>query len=55
MAAPDTIARARTIGLDPAERLAANDAGGLFRALGDAVITGPTRTNVNDFRGILIG
>ncbi|MBM3555287.1 MAG: glycerate kinase [Alphaproteobacteria bacterium] len=55
IAGPDTIARSRAIGLDPAERLAANDAGGLFRALGDAVITGPTRTNVNDFRGILVG
>jgi glycerate 2-kinase len=52
--APDTLARAAALGLDPAERLADNDAYTLFQALGDLVITGPTRTNVNDFRAILV-
>ncbi|OYW11230.1 MAG: glycerate kinase, partial [Acidiphilium sp. 37-67-22] len=52
--APDTLARARAIGLDPASRLADNDGYGLFGPLGDLVVTGPTRTNVNDFRAILI-
>jgi len=51
---PDTLARARSLGLDPAEHLARNDADTLFAALGDRVVTGPTRTNVNDFRAILI-
>lgn len=52
--APDTLARAATKGLDPALFLAANDTAGFFTALGDAVITGPTFTNVNDFRAVLI-
>ncbi len=52
--APDTLARARALGIDPAARLADNDGYGLFAALGDLVVTGPTRTNVNDFRAILI-
>jgi glycerate 2-kinase len=52
--APDSLARARSLGLDPAESLADNDAHGFFGALGDAVVTGPTRTNVNDFRAVLI-
>lgn len=47
---PDTLARAQALGLDAAARLAANDAYGFFSALGDLVVTGPTRTNVNDFR-----
>jgi len=51
---PDTLARARALGLDPAALLAANRAWDLFDALGDLVVTGPTRTNVNDFRAILI-
>jgi hydroxypyruvate reductase len=51
---PDTLARAKALGLDPAAMLADNDAYGLFQALGDLVVTGPTRTNVNDFRAILI-
>jgi hydroxypyruvate reductase len=51
---PDSIARARSLGLDPAAHLANNDAYGFFAALGDLVVTGPTRTNVNDFRAILI-
>ena len=54
VAGPDTLERARAAGLDPVACLAANDAYGLFAALGDLVATGPTRTNVNDFRAILI-
>ena len=53
--APDTLARARAAGLAPRAMLAANDSYGLFAALGDLVVTGPTRTNVNDYRAILIG
>lgn len=52
--APDTLVRARAAGLDARARLADNDAWGFFDALGDLVVTGPTRTNVNDFRAILI-
>ncbi|WP_242393644.1 glycerate kinase type-2 family protein [Anaeromyxobacter oryzisoli] len=51
---PDTLERARALGLRPRERLDDNDAHGFFSALGDSVVTGPTRTNVNDFRAILI-
>jgi glycerate 2-kinase len=52
--APDTLARAWRLGLKPAESLARNDGHGFFGALGDAVVTGPTLTNVNDFRAILV-
>ncbi|MGE3332023.1 MAG: glycerate kinase [Rhodospirillaceae bacterium] len=51
---PDTLSRARALGIDPAAHLADNDAFGFFAALGDLVTTGPTRTNVNDFRAILV-
>ncbi len=51
---PDTLERAQALGLKAAEMLADNDAHSLFEALGDAVITGPTLTNVNDFRAILV-
>jgi hydroxypyruvate reductase len=51
---PEGLARARALGLDPAAMLAANDAYGLFEAIGALVTTGPTRTNVNDFRAVLI-
>ena len=51
---PDSLARARALGLEAKARLADNDAYGFFAALGDLVVTGPTRTNVNDFRAILI-
>jgi len=51
---PDTLVRARQAGVDPVAALAANDAYGVFAALGDLVVTGPTRTNVNDFRAVLI-
>ena len=52
--APDSLARARALGLRPVDRLADNDGHGFFGALNDAVVTGPTLTNVNDFRAILI-
>ena len=51
---PDTLSRAFARGLRPRERLDANDGHGFFEALGDSVVTGPTLTNVNDFRAILI-
>ena len=51
---PDTLARARADGIDPLAELADNNGHGFFEALGDQVITGPTLTNVNDFRAILI-
>jgi glycerate 2-kinase len=51
---PDTLARARAAGLAPQERLDANDAYSFFQPLGDLVVTGPTFTNVNDFRALLI-
>lgn len=54
IAAPDTLARARAAGLDPRAMLAAHDSHGLFGALGDLVVTGPTLTNVNDVRAILV-
>lgn len=51
---PQTPARARALGLDGRAALAANDAWGYFAALGDLLVTGPTLTNVNDFRAILV-
>ncbi len=51
---PTTLERANQIGLNAKERLANNDGYEFFSALGDLVVTGPTRTNVNDFRAILI-
>jgi hydroxypyruvate reductase len=51
---PDTAARAAALGLDARRRLDDNDGWGFFSALGDLVTTGPTRTNVNDFRAILV-
>ena len=50
----ETLARARALGADGKAALANNDAYGFFRILGDLVETGPTRTNVNDFRAILV-
>jgi hydroxypyruvate reductase len=52
--APDTLARAWSKGIRPRDALANNDAHAFFEALGDSVVTGPTFTNVNDFRAILI-
>lgn len=51
---PDTLARAGAAGIDPRRCLAANDSYGFFAALGDLLVTGPTRTNVNDYRAIVI-
>lgn len=51
---PHSLARAESLGLKPKDMLANNDAHTFFGALNDAVITGPTLTNVNDFRAILI-
>lgn len=51
---PDTLERARKIGLNPLSYLQNNDAYGFFEALDDVVVTGPTLTNVNDFRAIYI-
>jgi hydroxypyruvate reductase len=53
--APDTLARARAAGVNLRAYLANNDAWTCFSTLGDLLVTGPTRTNVNDFRAILIG
>jgi glycerate 2-kinase len=54
MLTPDSLARARALGLDPRARLEDNDAYGFFAALGGLVLTGPTRTNVNDLRVIFV-
>ena len=51
---PDSLARAWALGIKPADALQDNDGHGFFGALGDAVVTGPTLTNVNDFRAILV-
>lgn len=51
---PDTLARARKLGRDPQAMLDDNDAHSFFEMLGDSLVTGPTRTNVNDFRATLI-
>ena len=52
---PTTLARARAAGLDPAAMLADNDSTRFFSAIGDLVQPGPTKTNVNDCRIILVG
>ena len=52
--APDTLKRAEKKNLDPGKHLDNNDGYGFFNALGDLVVTGPTRTNVNDYRVILV-
>lgn len=51
---PDTLARAQAQGMAVEDYLDRNDAYGYFLALGDLLITGPTFTNVNDFRAILV-
>ncbi len=51
---PDTLERAGAAGMRAADRLDDNDGHGFFSALGDSVLTGPTMTNVNDFRAILV-
>jgi hydroxypyruvate reductase len=52
--APDSLARARAHGLEAAKLLAANDSWGFFSAIGDLLVTGPTRTNVSEYRCILV-
>ncbi|CUW40170.1 hydroxypyruvate reductase; glycerate kinase [Magnetospirillum sp. XM-1] len=52
--APDTLERARALGINPEAYLTNNDSYGFFKALGDLVEIGPTLTNVNDFRAILV-
>ncbi|WP_395669496.1 glycerate kinase [Rhodoferax sp.] len=52
--APDTLARAQALGAKLVDHLDRNDAYGYFEALGDLLVTGPTHTNVNDFRAILV-
>jgi len=51
---PDSLSRAAKRGADASKLLADNDAYGFFSAVGDLVVTGPTRTNINDYRAILI-
>jgi len=51
---PDTPSRAAQLNLMPRQFLETNDAHSFFSALGDSVVTGPTRTNVNDFRAVLV-
>lgn len=51
---PDSLERARRAGLDAKTELAKNNGYGFFQAIDDLIVTGPTRTNVNDFRAILI-
>ncbi|HIV71328.1 MAG TPA: glycerate kinase [Candidatus Aquabacterium excrementipullorum] len=51
---PDTLERARALGMDPHEALRAHASGRFFARLGDAVVPGPTFTNVNDFRAVLL-
>ena len=51
---PDTLAKALARGIDPKQALADNDAHGFFAALGDQIVPGPTLTNVNDFRAVLV-
>ncbi len=52
---PDSLARSAALGLSAKAMLVDNDGYGFFAALDDLVLTGPTLTNVNDFRAILIG
>ena len=54
LVAPDTLARAAALGLKVSDHLSRNDAYGYFQPLDDLVITGPTHTNVNDFRAVLV-
>jgi hydroxypyruvate reductase len=51
---PATMSRARALGLKVEQHLDRNDAYGFFQPLGDLVVTGPTHTNVNDFRALLV-
>jgi hydroxypyruvate reductase len=51
---PDSVNRASSKGLDAKALLAKHDSYGFFSALGDLLVTGPTRTNVNDYRAIVV-
>jgi hydroxypyruvate reductase len=51
---PDTLARADALGLTPSTYLDRNDSYRFFEALEDLVVSGPTHTNVNDFRALLV-
>ncbi|HVO88806.1 MAG TPA: MOFRL family protein, partial [Casimicrobiaceae bacterium] len=53
-AGPDTLERAWRSNINPHDSLVDNDGHGFFQALGDSVVTGPTLTNVNDFRAIYV-
>ncbi|MCM2443501.1 glycerate kinase, partial [Agrobacterium vitis] len=55
LVAPDSLIRMRDAGIDPRATLSAHDSYTAFKAIGDLVVTGPTLTNVNDIRAILIG
>lgn len=55
MVFPDTLARCRAAGIDPAKSLSACNSAPLFQRIGDSLVTGPTFTNVNDLRAILVG
>ncbi len=52
---PDTLARLKALGLDARTMLAGHDSHTLFKSVGDLIVTGPTLTNVNDIRAVLIG
>jgi glycerate 2-kinase len=52
--APDTLLRARSLGLDALGKLDDNDSFSFFDALGSTLVTGPTFTNINNFRAMLI-
>jgi hydroxypyruvate reductase len=54
LVAPDTLTRAAQAGVSLADCLDRNDAVGFFAPLGDVFTTGPTHTNVNDFRAMLV-
>ncbi|WP_456307006.1 MOFRL family protein [Lichenicola cladoniae] len=49
-----TVTRSRQAGIDPGQDLAGHSSGNAFEQIGALFVTGPTRTNVNDFRAILI-
>ena len=51
---PQTLECARSLNMDPVEFLDTNDAHTFFERIGDSIVTGPTHTNVNDFRAILL-
>ena len=54
MLLPDSIERGAKLGLDASKLLADNNSYGFFSGIEDLVVTGPTRTNVNDYRAILV-